>query len=132
MKLQMYFIALFVVVLCSCSTEPENDYITFKIEVDKLTYPDTVSVNDSLTILFDGMVGSDGCHGFSHFEVINNANVLEITVWGTKPNYNAACPAVMVYLNKKEFKTLLKQKGIYRIIIHQPDNSLLISSVFVR
>ena len=49
MKELKYLLVIFVALIhYSCSTEPENDYIDFKIKVDKLTYPDTVYVNDSL------------------------------------------------------------------------------------
>ena len=133
MKMFKCLLIIFVVLLQhSCTTEPENDYINFKIKVDKLTHPDTVSVSDSLTILFDGFVGPNGCHRFTHFEVNQKVNELEITVWGSKPNFDTACLAVMVNLGGKEYKILLKQKGIHRIVIHQPDNSLLIDSVFVQ
>ncbi len=52
----------------SCSTEPENDYTYFKIMVDSLSHPDTISVNDTLKIKFYGFVGPDGCHKISRFE----------------------------------------------------------------
>ncbi len=133
MKVLICLLIIFVVLLqYSCTTEPENDYINFKIKVDKLTLPDTVSVNDSLSIIFDGFVGSDGCHRFTHFEVNEKVNELEITVWGSRPNFDTVCPTVMVDLDGKEYKTLLQHKGIHRIVIHQPDNSLLIDSVFVQ
>ncbi len=133
MKMLKCLLVIFVVLLhYSCSTEPENDYLDFKIKVDKLTHPDTVSVNDSLAILFDGFVGSDGCHRFTHFEVNEKVNELQITVWGSKPNFDTVCPAVIVNLDGKEFKTLFKQIGIHKIVIHQPDNRLLIDSVFVQ
>ena len=133
MKLLKYLLVIFVVLLhYSCTTEPENDYSNFKIKVDKLTSPDTISVNDSLTIIFDGFVGSDGCHRFTHFEVNEKVNELEITVWGSRPNFDTVCPTVMVNLDGKEYKILLKQTGIFRIVIHQPNNSLLIDSVFVQ
>lgn len=115
-----------------CSTEPDSDYVYFKIKIDKLTHPDTIAVNDSLSIKFDGVVGYDGCHSFSNFEIVENLSDLEITVWGIKPNSDTVCPAVMVYLDGKEYKTLFKRKGINRIIVHQPDNSLLIDSVYVQ
>lgn len=133
MKVLICLLIIFVVLLqYSCTTKPENDYINFKIKVDKLTLPDTVSVNDSLSIIFDGFVGSDGCHRFTHFEVNEKVNELEITVWGSRPNFDTVCPTVMVDLDGKEYKTLLQHKGIHRIVIHQPDNSLLIDSVFVQ
>ncbi len=84
-----------------------------------------------MTILFDGFVGSNGCHRFSHFEVNEKVSELQITVWGSKPNFNTVCPTVIVNLDKK-YKTMFKQIGIKKIVVHQPDNSLLVDSVFVQ
>jgi hypothetical protein len=116
----------------SCTTEPENDYTFFRINVDKITHPDTLSINDTLIIKFYGFVGPNGCHSFSHFELKEKLNQMEITVWGYRPNFDTNCTTVLIYLHGREFKTLLQQNGIHRIIVHQPDNSLLIDSVFVK
>jgi hypothetical protein len=116
----------------SCSTEPENDYTYFKIMVDSLSHPDTISVNDTLKIKFYGFVGPDGCYEFSRFEVHSKTNELVLTVWGSKPNFQTACPEVLVYLDGKEYKTVFNQAGLYHIKINQPDNSLLIDSVYVQ
>ncbi len=116
----------------SCSTEPENDYTYYKIMVDSLSHPDTISVNDTLKIQFYGFVGPDGCHKFSHFEEHKISNQIELTVWGSKPNFQTACPEVLVYLDGEEYKTVLNQAGLYRIKINQPDNSILLDSVYVQ
>lgn len=116
----------------SCSTEPENDYTYFKIMVDSISHPGTISVNDTLKIKFYGFVGPNGCHKFSRFEEHKNNNVLELTVWGSKPNFQAACPEVLVYLDGKEYKTVFNQAGLYHIKIIQPDNSVLLGSVNVQ
>jgi len=115
----------------SCSTEPENDYTYFKIMVDSTSHADTISVNDILKIKFYGFVGPDGCHEFSRFEVHKKTNELELTVWGSKPNFQTVCPEVLVYLDGEEYKTVLNQIGIYHIKINQPDNSVFLDSVYV-
>lgn len=115
-----------------CTTEPNNDFVDYKIKIDKITFSDTISVTDSLVIKFDGIVGRDGCHKFKYFEVENNFNEIHFTVWGTRPNFNTACPAVMVYLNGKEYKAKFNQTGLYKIFVHQPDNSIFIDSIFVK
>lgn len=116
----------------SCSTEPENDYTYFKIMVDSLSHPDTISVSDTLKIKFYGFVGPDGCHKFSHFEENKKPNELELTVWGSKPNFQTVCPEVLVYLDGEEYKTVFNQIGNYQIKINQPDNSILLDSVYVQ
>ena len=122
----------FILIQYSCSTEPENDYTYFKIMVDSLSNADTISVNDTLRIKFYGFVGPDGCHKFLHFEEQKISNQIELTVWGSKPNFQTACPEVLVYLNGEEYKTVLNQARLYLIKINQPDNNILLDSVYVQ
>jgi hypothetical protein len=129
--LRLFIFASVLILFYACSTEPENDYTYFKIMVDSLSHPDTISVTDTLKIKFYGFVGPDGYHKFSRFEEHKKTNELELTVWGSKPNFQTACPEVLVYLDGKEYKTVLNQIGNYQIKINQPDNSLLIDSVYV-
>ena len=131
--LPIFLLSLFI--LNFCTTEPEQDnprYTNFIIKVDKISVPDTISINDSLSINFWGLIGYDGCHQFKEFETRLIGNDLHMTLWGTKPNFETACPAVIVYLDGKEYKSTFEQIGNYEIIIHQPDNSLLIESLVVR
>lgn len=124
-------LALFI---CNCTNDPDEDnheYIEYKVQVSGITFPDTISLADTLVIKFDGEVGPDGCHRFSRFESNINFDEINVTVWGSKPNFDTVCPAVMVYLNGKEFKSKLPQRGMYKIFIHQPDNSILTDYVFV-
>jgi hypothetical protein len=130
--LRLFIFASVLLLIYACSTEPENDYTYFKIMVDSLCHQDTISVNDTLKIKFYGFVGPDGCHEFSHFEEHKISYNLELTVWGSKPNFQTLCPEVLVYLNGEEYKTVLNQIGNYLIKINQPDNSFLLDSVYVQ
>ena len=130
--LKLFIFASVLLLLYACSTEPENDYTYFKITIDSLSHPDTIFVSDTLKIKFYGFVGPDGCHKFSRFEEQKTSNVLELTVWGSKPNFQTACPEVLVYLAGEEYKTVFNQAGLYHIKINQPDNSFLIDSVYVQ
>ncbi|HSW55119.1 MAG TPA: hypothetical protein VLH59_08520, partial [Ignavibacteriaceae bacterium] len=96
---KLFIISFILLFQYSCSTEPENDYTYFKIMVDSLSYQDTISVSDTLKIKFYGFVGPDGCHKFSRFELHKKTNDLELTVWGSKPDYPTACPEILVYLD---------------------------------
>lgn len=134
MKKLTLIVFSFLIILNSCTTEPDEEnskYTLYKIKVNEISLADTISVGDSLSVKFWGLVGTDGCHKFEEFETKLIGNDLHITLWGTKPNFETACPAVMVYLDGKEFKTTFNQSGNYKIIIHQPDNSLLIESLVV-
>jgi hypothetical protein len=130
--LWLFIFSSVLLIQYSCSTEPENDYTYFKIMVDSVSQPGTISANDTLKIKFYGFVGPDGCHKFSRFEAQKKANELELTVWGSKPNFQTVCPEVLVYLNGEEYKTVFNQAGLYNIKINQPDNSILLDSVYVQ
>lgn len=132
--MRVFFITLLLMLtLNSCSTEPtEERYSSYIIKIDSITLPDTISVSDTLIIKFDGTVGTDGCHRFKTFEVVDSNSILDLTVWGEKPNYETACPAVMVYLNGKEYKMKPDRTGEYIIHVNQPDGSVLKDSVFVQ
>ena len=129
--LELFYLLVILLIHFSCSTEPEENYIPYKIKIDKIEHPDTVYVNDTLIIKFYGFVGPDGCHRFSHFEKKNSQSLLEFTVWGEKPDYETVCSAVMVWMDGTEYKTRITQTGLYQIKIHQPDNSFMIDSVFI-
>lgn len=131
---KLILVLLVCLILFSCSTEPgdEREYENYKIKVDKIEMPDTISSSDSLSIKFYGVIGTDGCHGFKQFEVYKQVNLIEITVWGSRPKFKTMCPAVMVYLDGREYKTKLDGKGKYEIIINQPDNSKLKKIIFVK
>jgi hypothetical protein len=131
-NIKFFLFLIFSFSINFCTTEPDNDYSDYKIRIDKISFSDTISVTDSLFIKFDGLVGTDGCHKFKYFETYNKLKEIHFTVWGTRPNFRTACPTVMVYLNGKEYKTKFYQTGIYKIFIHQPDNSFFMDSVFVQ
>jgi len=130
--LMLVIISSILLFLYSCLTEPEDKYIAYKIQVDSITHLDTISIIDTLIIKFYGFIGSDGCHRFSHFEEHEITNELELTVWGSKPNFETVCPTVLVYLDGNEYKTVINQIGIFQIRINQPDGRFLIDSVYVQ
>lgn len=120
------------IIFFSCSTEPEKEYIYYLVNVDSIKHPQSVSLNDTITFKLYGTVGSDGCHSFSHFESLTGPFEVDLKVWGKVSSLGSACPAVMVYLEGKEYKVAAKERGIYSIKIHQPDGSVLKDSVIIR
>ncbi|MCU7497451.1 MAG: hypothetical protein HF314_17770 [Ignavibacteria bacterium] len=130
--LKFILAAVPVAVFFSCSTEPDKQDTYYLIKVDSLTHPASVSLNDTIKFRFYGVVGTDGCHSFSHFEALDKSSGLDLWLWGKVPSYADACPAVMVYLNGKEYKHKAKERGIFRLSINQPDGSVLKDSVAVQ
>lgn len=131
-KVLKYILIIFpLAIFFSCSTEPEKDYINYLVRVDSLRHPQSAYLNDTITFRLYGVIGTDGCHSFSHFESQTNPLELDLKVWGKVRSLGSACPAVMVLLEGKEYKFQAKERGIFRINIRQPDGSVMKDSVFV-
>jgi hypothetical protein len=122
---------ILLTIVNNCVNESDKEYVEYKIKVDKITMPDTVTVSDTVSIKFDGIVGGDGCHRFKRFEVLKSQNEILFTLWGERPNFSTMCTAVIVNLNGKEYKTIFDNPGIHIIKILQPDNSILMKTIFV-
>ena len=115
---------------CSPTEGPSTDPVMFQIKVDSLAHPATIVLGDTADMSFFGVVGPDGCHSFSHFLVIRQPAAVNFVVWGKRSLANA-CPAVMVYLDGKEYTVVATQEGWYFINIHQPDGTILRDSLIV-
>lgn len=119
-------------ILSACSTEPEYNYIEYKIKVDSLVHPNSIVLGDTLLIKFYGFVGADGCHTISRFEEIKKLEEVEIQVWGKKPDFPTVCSAVIVEMRGTIRKIVPEQQGLFLVKVKQPDDSYLIDSVFVQ
>lgn len=123
---------LTTVALClGCSTEPENSTELFKVKVDSISSPTFGALSDTLVLRLYGTIGNDGCYSFSHIEDTRQPLKLDLTVWGEHSSAGA-CPAVMVYLDGKEYKWVATHTGWFVINIHQPDNSILSDSMIIK
>ena len=120
-------VALFV----SCQNLVENATTEFMIRVDNVVHPSFAASNDSISLRFFGTIGPDGCHSFSHFGVDRSTLQLDITVWGQRSTASA-CPAVMVYLGGRQYAFVPGQMGWFKIIVHQPDGSIIRDSIIVK
>ena len=122
---------LAIILLASCDKPVDNGPTQFIVRVDSIAHTSYAASNDSITVQFFGTIGSDGCCSFSHFETTRQPLQLDVTVWGQR-TAAIACPAVMVYLNGKEYKFFLGEMGWFKINIHQPDGSVMRDSIFVK
>lgn len=131
--IKYFFVIISFGIFVQCSTGPDEQYRDYLVKVDKIRHPDTVSVNDTIRIKLDGFIGNNGCHHFSRFEADTRPLQLDLKVWArAESSKEMACAEVMVYLYGREYAAPAKERGTFRIIIHQPDGSILSDSVIVR
>jgi len=132
MKTLMCAIFSLIVIQFDCGTESnKNKKIEFTVKVDSITHSQFGAVGDSIRIKLYGTIGSDGCFSFYRFDEINEPLRLDLTVKGVR-QLSSVCPAVMVYLNGKEYIIITTQQGLYSINIHQPDESVLRDSILIK
>ncbi len=120
-----------LIICIGCSTEPDKSPELFKVKVDSISRTPFGATGDTLVVKVYGTIGNDGCCSFSRFEDIKQPLQLDLTVWGQRIS-SVACPAVMVYLDGREYKWIATQQGWFIINIHQPDNTLLRDSIVIK
>lgn len=131
-KKNNFILLALVFVLINCTTEPQPEYTEYIIRVDEVAYPKSSMVGDSVIFIFEGVVGTDGCYRYKTIEVGLLQNEIQFTLLGEYPNFTSACPDVMVYLNGLEYKTIFDSAGLYKILIKQPDNLMLVDSIVIK
>jgi hypothetical protein len=120
-----------LIICIGCSTEPNKSPELFKVKVDSISHTPFGAMSDTLVVKVYGTIGNDGCCSFSRFEDIKQPLQLDLTVWGQRSS-SVACPAVMVYLDGRDYKWIATQQGWFTINIHQPDNTLLKDSIVIK
>ena len=114
-----------------CDKGVQNPSTQFIVRVDSIAHTSFAALNDTIAIRFFGTIGPDGCFSFSHFETTNESLQLDITVWGDHQEATV-CPAVMVYLDGKEYRFVAGQMGWFKINVHQPDAAIMRDSIIVK
>ena len=116
---------------CGGEHDKPKGSLAFIVKVDSISHPQTVALYDTIKINMFGTIGTDGCSSFLGYDETKQPLRLDLTIRGERKSSDA-CPAVMVYLDGKEYKTIANQVGWYSINIHQPDNSVLKDSINVK
>jgi hypothetical protein len=116
--------------LFSCSQPSGNDFEFFKVKVDSLDIPASIPKDDTLFIGLYGMIGTNGCYEFSHFEAQKDTFELKLTVWGKYDLKAIVCPTVVVYLDTV-YSVFPLYPGLFYIEIEQPDGLALKDSVTI-
>lgn len=110
-------------------TNLDYESYTFIIPVDSLVIPDSIVLNDTLEIIFFGIIGNNGCYSFERFESIEQQTSIQLTAIG-KFTGAGVCTCEVVCLEESYFVTPLLA-GQYYIEVLQPDNTVLKDSVLV-
>lgn len=131
MKYLFITFIFFSLLYLACSTEPNRESYMYIVYVDSIAHPQSVALNDSITIQLYGTIGTDGCSSFSYFDAAVLPLQLDLKVIAER-SASDICPAVMVYLDGKEYKCKATQSGWFKIYIHQPDKTVLQDSVLVQ
>lgn len=124
--------SLIIVIATSCKKDepaPTQEY--YVIQVDSIIHPDTISVGDTLRILFYGLVGDNSCYQFAQWQNEFDVDLIQLTTMGIH-YLNRTCVDGITYLDGAEYSLRGIPKGAYTIKIVQPDNSTLNSQLYVK
>ncbi|MCK4420680.1 hypothetical protein KAW48_02695 [candidate division WOR-3 bacterium] len=124
----VFFIVVVISVSLTSCLKSDIEFEYFKVRVDGLNVPSSISHEDTLNIQLYGTIGSDGCHSFSHFEAERDTFELKLAVWGKRDIKVGACPCIMVPLDTV-YSVFPLYPGSFYIEIQQPDGSTLNDTV---
>ncbi|RPI12952.1 MAG: hypothetical protein EHM58_19370 [Ignavibacteriae bacterium] len=104
----------------------------FRVQIDSVSVPASITLNDNLEVRLWGVVGKDSCYSFSHFQSSVKDNDLNLTAWGyLRDTYRVSCAQGNVLLDGKIYNVTPQNRGIFRINIHQPDGTVVSKEVNV-
>jgi hypothetical protein len=134
MRLSFHLVSVSVILAFSGCTESfeavEMPNMPFTLRIDSVQVPATTCADESLSIRIWATVGPNDCYRFARFEHHFSDSGLEITAWGER-TFHSDCGGGAISLQGKELKTMPISAGTLRVRVHQPDSSLLISTVEV-
>jgi hypothetical protein len=102
----------------------------FLIKVDSINVPKSVNSETPFDIEFFGTIGFDGCTEFKTFNQIYDNNDITIEAWGTYNN-QTKCPTVMVSLDGQKLNLTIYSRGVYTILIREPDSFSIVRQITV-
>ncbi len=121
-----------LVVLGGCATESESPPVSqFIVMIDSMQHTPFGALGDTISIKLYGMIGTDGCSSFLRLDENRKPGGIDLTVWGERV-YASACPAVIVYLNGKEVRTVMTQMGWFTMTVRQPNGTMLKDSIIIK
>jgi hypothetical protein len=106
--------------------------VLFRIQIDSVNVPTSLTTNDTLVIKLYGYIGNDTCYWFHHFQSVKEDHSLQLAVWGIhNVAYRKGCPGSQVYLNGQQYRVYPLLSGVFEISVQQPDGMWLKKSVTV-
>jgi hypothetical protein len=125
----LLIVSAFFTIGCKKDNPPKVDY--YQIKVDSIISPDTISIEQALTLEFYGIIGINGCHSFHKFEIAYDSSSIKISVIGQYVHYEL-CTENLPLLNGKELLIYKLPSGNTDIQINNPDGNDIHKIVFVK
>jgi hypothetical protein len=128
---------LILIVYLSTGCKKDEDTNTeFRIQVDSLKMPDTITVGDVLSVDFYGLVGDNSCYNFSRFNQLQSgaadpANSMRMELLGIFQD-NGNCQAQDVYMNPVTANITGIVAGDFALLVVQPNGSVMTGTCHVK
>lgn len=119
---------------CSDSTNPDTKYLgEYHVQAHLIDMADTISSDDTLTVYIDGSTDPSGSLYDVRFDAVRESHGLELTVWADVYEWIGSGPPPPCGVAWGEYKAAPPfPAGIFRVIVDQPDSSIMADSVYVR
>lgn len=104
--------------LLTCSQPTGSDFRSFRVRIDSLKIPESLSHEDTLHIQLYGTIGLNSHYSFSHFEADRDSFKLELGIWGKQYTGGLNPYPIAVYLDTI-YSVYPLYPGLFQIEIQQ-------------
>ena len=113
---------------CHLDTDNNNDFL---IKIDSIHIPEIIKSGNPFNLVFYGTIGFNECYSLTTFSQGYRGNDINIEAWGSYNYIEGKCPEGLVTLNGQELSIVISSPGTYRIVIKEPDYSVLVKQITV-
>jgi hypothetical protein len=119
---------------CSDSTGPDYEYLgVHQVSVAQVQMPSLAVTGDTLSVLMlGGTTTPSGCLSLSRVDATRDSSCVELTVWAEVRRWIGSGPPPPCGTVDAQYDALPPfSPGYFRVVISQPDGSVLADSVLV-
>jgi hypothetical protein len=127
---RLFFLLIICLTLSYCHLDT-NSNEEFLIKVDSIHIPDIIKSEKPFNLVLYGTIGYNECYSLFTINQQYDGNDIYIETWGTFIYQEGKCPEGLVTINGHEYQMMISPPGNYRILMVEPDNSVLIKQITV-
>ena len=134
--IRFLLVAILLVLFGGCGEDelgaPEKVWVEYQISLDRIEAPDSVAPTEPLVVNLSGIIGPNTGYWFDHADTVATDSLFDLTLFGIHDETpGLQTLSVLIEWNGRPFVKQPPHSDSVRIVVHQPDGSILENTVRV-